>query len=149
MLTNSPEFTYHTARLADFMQLTAAYPENKLTDKELSPYSRGMGAMGLPGDFSSSSRFIRAFFVKENIRPLDDGTDKNLRDINCFFHAMSAVSVPYGCVLNREGEAFYTRYTCLADLEELTYYVKTYSNPTPRAVKLTEQMMIAKRVQNI
>lgn len=145
VLTNSPPFCYHTARLADFMQLGAGYPENKLTDKPLSPYSRGMGAIGLPGDFSSSSRFVRGVFVKENIRPLSDGQDKSSAEINGFFHTMSAVSVPYGCVLNRDGEAFYTRYTCLFDLETLTCYVTTYSNPNPRSVKLTNDMMILKK----
>ena len=149
ILTNSPPFCYHTARLADFSQLKAGYPEKNLTDKALSLYSRGMGAMGLPGDFSSSSRFVRALFVKENIRPVTDGQDSHLAQINSFFHVMNAVSVPYGCVLNREGEAFYTRYTCLFDLEELTCYLTTYNDPKPHSVRLTEDMMISHKVRVI
>ncbi len=65
VLANNPEFTYHLHRLNDFMQVTGKTPVNLFSEKlPLKPYSLGMGSMGLPGDLSSCSRFVRAAFVK-------------------------------------------------------------------------------------
>ena len=67
VLTNNPTFDYHMFNLNNFMTLSKGEPENTFAQSmELKPYSRGMGAMGLPGDFSSMSRFVRAAFVKLN-----------------------------------------------------------------------------------
>lgn len=132
VLTNSPDFDYQVTRLADYMSLSVGYPENELTKAHLNCYSRGMGAIGLPGDFSSTSRFVRAAFVKENTKKLDGDGGK----IEKMMHVLSSVSVPYGCVITRDGESVSTRYTSIMDGEELTYYFKSYGNCALRAVKL-------------
>jgi choloylglycine hydrolase len=132
ILTNSPDFSYHTTRLADYVALHSSYPENRLTEMSISPYSRGMGAIGLPGDFSSSSRFIRGFFVKENSLP-QDGEQGG---INRMRHILSSVSIPLGCVLTRENEPVSTRYSCIMDSENLIYYFCSYDNPQLRSARL-------------
>lgn len=132
VLTNSPDFNYHVTRLADYMTLRADCPENRLTKAPLTQYSRGMGAIGLPGDFSSSSRFVRGVFVKENIRDFG-GEDSG---ISRMMHILSSVSVPCGCVVTKEGGAVATLYTCTMDGENLTYYYNSYGNGQLRAVKL-------------
>ena len=99
VITNAPSFEYQITRLSDFMQLVPSEPENLLVPRaEIKPYSRGMGAVGLPGDYSSSSRFIRAVFVKENTI-LPEG-----EEIEGFFHVMDSVSVPLGCIRTDKGE---------------------------------------------
>ncbi len=130
VLTNSPDFSFHSTRLADFMTLGAAHPENRLTKYKLCAYSRGMGAIGLPGDFSSSSRFVRGVFIKENIK-----TFRGESRANKFFHLMDSLTVPYGCVRTAEGLPVVTIYTSCADRESGIYYYTTYSHRRICAVK--------------
>lgn len=130
VLANSPDFSFHTTRLADFMTLRADYPENHLTKNKLCTYSRGMGAIGLPGDFSSSSRFVRGVFLKENIQVL-----RGESPTNKFFHLMDNLAVPYGCVKTAEGLPVATIYTSCADREAGVYYYITYSHRRICAVK--------------
>ncbi|MBQ8248805.1 MAG: choloylglycine hydrolase [Clostridia bacterium] len=137
ILTNEPPFEYHEFHLADFLRLTPTTPQNDLCREiELTPYSRGMGAIGLPGDFSSASRFVRAFFVKSHIE-----TAPKSDEINRFFHVMNSVNVPYGCQKNESGQNMYTLYTSCADAETLTYHFATYDDRQIRSVKLTDELM--------
>ena len=64
VLTNNPPFPYHKYNIANYMNLSAGKAENRFSDSlSIMPNSRGMGAIGLPGDSSSASRFVRAAFV--------------------------------------------------------------------------------------
>ena len=69
VLTNNPPFPIQHFGLNRYMGLSPRQPENRFSDQlELSAFSRGMGALGLPGDLSSGSRFVRAAFVRANSR---------------------------------------------------------------------------------
>ena len=132
VLTNEPQFTYHTLHLSDFMQLTSRPPKNQLSpDTVFSHYSRGMGAIGLPGDFSSPSRFVRVFFAKEHSVHMDS----ELKEISRFFHIMDTVSIPSGCVKTDEGKDVRTIYTSCADTESGVYYYTTYKCRRIHAVR--------------
>ena len=135
VLTNSPNFSYHTTRLGDYMALHSGVPENR-GEKERRVYSRGMGAIGLPGDFSSVSRFVRGVFVKENSLP-DSGKRGS---VNRMRHILSSVSIPLGCVRTSKGEAVSTRYTSIMDSEKLTYYFYSYEDPCLREICLQPEM---------
>ncbi|MBE6577968.1 MAG: choloylglycine hydrolase family protein [Ruminococcaceae bacterium] len=131
VLTNEPEFAYHTRNVTSYMSLSAAPPENKLCPSiELSPFSRGMGAMGLPGDYSSASRFVRSVFAKSHT--LMDN------EISGFFHVMDTVFVPSGCVITNQGAPVCTVYSSCIDADTLTYHFTTYNCRRIRAVKLCE-----------
>lgn len=133
VLTNNPPFPYHEANVANFMSLAAEPPSNKLCENlKITPYSRGMGAMGLPGDFSSSSRFIRALFSK-NYTAKEGEVNKS---VSRFFHIMDTVAVPRGCIKTEEGEEVLTVYTSLALAQSRTYYFTTYSSRKIRAVSM-------------
>ena len=135
VLTNAPDFNYHTTRLADFVGLRADNPEKCLTDTHISLYSRGLGALGLPGDYSSCSRFIRALFVKENTRK-----SKNKKaDIVRMRHILSSVSIPLGCVITKEGKPVSTIYTSMCHGERLTYYFYSYGCSNLRGIKLNPE----------
>ena len=82
-----------------------------------------MGAMGLPGDFSSASRFIRALFVKENA--VSEDSEKS--NVNQFFHILNSVAMPKGCVRSAEGFE-YTRYSSCCNADRGIYYYTTYDN---------------------
>ena len=66
VLTNNPTFDYHMLHLSDYKNVTALEAENRFGNVELPCYSRGMGGIGLPGDLSSASRFVRAAFIAQN-----------------------------------------------------------------------------------
>lgn len=124
VLSNSPEFPYQLTNLSRYMQVSAAPPENKLCPSvNLTVHSRGMGGIGLPGDFSSESRFARAAFMKSNAFAEDGECE-----ISSFFHVMATLSVPCGCVIAESGQKVMTRYTSCADLEYGDYYFTVYQN---------------------
>ena len=91
-----------------------------------------MGALGLPGDFSSSSRFVRAFFVKEKSKC--SGEDKE--SVNQFFHILQAVAMPKGCVLAHNGDYEYTRYSSCCNTDTQVYHFITYDNFNIRSVDM-------------
>lgn len=137
VLTNEPRFEYQLIRLSDYMGLDAKAPKNNLSG-EYDPirYSRGLGGFGLPGDFSSASRFVRATFVKNHISA--DGAE----GVERFFHIMDSVFVPRGCVVTDEGREVETVYTSAIDLDTLTYHYTTYSSRNVRSVRFAEGRML-------
>lgn len=124
VLTNNPTFDYHMMHLNDYRNLTPDTPENHFGDVELTTYSRGMGGIGLPGDLSSASRFVRAAFVKLNSL---SGTDEN-GSVSQFFHILGAVEQQRGCVRMPDGSYELTVYTSCINLDRGIYYYTTYEN---------------------
>lgn len=124
VLTNNPTFDYHLLHLCDYMNLTADAPVDRFSGgNTLQAYSGGMGAIGLPGDFSSASRFVRAAFVKLH-SPAEDSEE---RSVHQFFHILSSVAMPRGSVLIN-GKHDITRYSCCCNTIRGIYYYTTYDN---------------------
>lgn len=133
ILTNSPPFPYHEANITNYMYLSSNTPQNFLCPKiELTPYSRGSGSFGLPGDFSSPSRFIRSFFAKSKTHHTNTITN----EIGRFFHIMETVSIPCGCVESETQEPVSTIYTSCADPQNGIYYYTTYNCRNIRSVHM-------------
>lgn len=129
VLTNEPPFPVQFSRLNDFLHLSARPPRSSFSPVlSLSPISRGMGAVGLPGDWSSQSRFVRCAFAAHNSSPPADVTQ--------FFHLMSTVEVPRGCVRTEDGKEVTTVYTSCCDLRTGIYHYVTYDNRQICAVDL-------------
>ena len=131
VLTNEPPFAAQVANLAQYRHLSPHAGQNLLCPSaELPILSRGTGAVGLPGDWSSPSRFVRAVFVKTHT--VDESAEAgNLgeaceRAVNRFFHMMESVSLPLGVVRTERGDAVQTQYTSCADLLTGEYYYHTY-----------------------
>ena len=132
-LTNEPPFETQLFRLNDYMHLTPEQPENRFSDSlALKVYSRGMGALGLPGDLSSVSRFVRASFVKMN--SLSGPSEEE--SVTQFFHILGAVEQQRGCCLVVEGKYEITRYTSCCSAASGIYYYTTYDNRQITAVDL-------------
>ena len=136
ILTNSPDFDYHMTRLSDFASLSSSDSKNCLTDTPLTAYSRGLGAMGLPGDFSSSSRFVRAVYLKK----FTLSKMNNNADVSRIFHILDGISVPEGCIITREGRPVRTVYSSVASPADKTYYFTSYGCRTPRAIRLNPEI---------
>ena len=121
VMTNSPDFNYHLTRLSDYPSLSQASEKNGvLSHLSEQPYSRGLSALGLPGDWSSNSRFVRAAFLKSCLLTEENDPKPPILRI------LEGVSVPRGCVMTESGDPVKTIYTCYADMEEKKYFLKTY-----------------------
>ena len=110
--------------LNNYRNLSICDPANSFSEKiDLNRYSRGMGGIGLPGDLSSMSRFVRVAFHKLNSKCKDD----EFSSVNQFFHVMNSVSQTRGlCAVNDNYEI--TIYTSCINLNEGKYYYTTYNN---------------------
>lgn len=125
VLTNNPSFDYHMQNLANYLHVSSAYPKNSFSDKlDLHPYSLGMGALGLPGDPSSASRFVKAAFVKFNSASSDSETESVIQ----FFHILSSVAQQKGITQLPNKELEYTMYSSCCNTDKGIYYYTTYSN---------------------
>ena len=134
VLTNNPPFDQQTLQLCNFMQLSPEPPKNlAFPEIDLKPYSRGMGAMGLPGDPSSQSRFVRAAFAK-----CSSFWEKN-ESVSQFFHIMDTVSQVRGCCRLEDGSCVVTQYTACCDAASGIYYYTTYGNRRICAVDLRRE----------
>ena len=132
ILTNNPPFDYHMYHLHNYLNLTNEEPTNRFTKQiDLPPYSRGMGAIGLPGDLSSSSRFVRAAFVKLNSK----SNESEEESVHQFFHILGAVEQQRGCVKVDDSYEV-TVYSSCCNADKCIYYYKTYSNSQITAVHL-------------
>ncbi len=136
VLTNNPPFPEQMFRLNDFMRLSPKSPENRFSkDLSLHTYSRGMGAMGLPGDLSSQSRFVRVAFTKMN----SVSGDSESESVSQFFHILGSVDQQRGCcdVGNEEYEI--TLYTSCCNADKGIYYYTTYENHQISAVDMNRE----------
>lgn len=133
VLTNNPTFDYHLMNINNYQGLYEGAAQNSLCKRlPLENYSLGMGALHLPGDFSSASRFVKTVFVKE--KSICSGGETE--SVNQFFHMLQAVAMPKGCVMTPSGEYEYTRYSCCCNTDTQVYYYTTYQNMTIRSVDM-------------
>lgn len=133
VLTNNPPFPYHMYRIADFMGLSHKVAENRFTDKlDIKPYSLGLGSFGLPGDVSSSSRFVRAAYIKLN----SVCGDSEMESVTQFFHILSGVAQRKGMVIAREDLFEFTMYSSCCNTAKGIYYYTTYGNSQITAVDM-------------
>ena len=138
ILTNNPPFDEQMFQLNNFMHLSPKTPDNHFSDKlPLHAYSRGMGAMGLPGDLSSQSRFVRGAFVKMNSV---SGTSET-ESVSQFFHILGSVAQPRGCCDVGNGKFETTIYTSCCNASKGIYYYTTYDNHQITAVNMHKEKL--------
>jgi len=125
ILTNNPPFPEQMFHLNNFMSLSPRQPKNLFSERlPLKAYSRGMGALGLPGDLSSQSRFVRAAFTKMN--SLSGSSEEE--SVNQFFHILGSVEQQRGCCVVGENACEITIYTSCCSAEKGIYYYTIYEN---------------------
>ena len=136
VLTNNPPFKEQMFQLNNYMHLSTRSPQNHFSDKlPLSVYGRGMGALGLPGDLSSQSRFVRAAFVKMNAVSGDSENES----VSQFFHILGSVDQQRGCCEVEDGKYEYTIYTGCCNADKGVYYYTTYDNHQITAVDMYKE----------
>lgn len=136
VLTNNPPFKEQIFQLNNYMSLSVREPENQFCKQlQLKTYSRGMGAIGLPGDLSSASRFVRAAFVKLN----SISGDSEKESVNQFFHIMNSVEQQRGCCDLGDGKYEVTIYTACCNAQKGIYYYTTYENHQITAIDMYQE----------
>ena len=140
VLTNNPPFPFHLMHLNNYQALTPRCPENRFSPTlPLTTYGQGMGAIGLPGDASPMSRFVKAAFLKSNSV---FGSDP-LESVSQFFHLLDAVAMVRGSVITEDGQHDITTYSCCIDAARGIYYYKTYENSRLSAVHMFHENLDA------
>lgn len=136
VLTNNPPFDRQMFNLSNYMGLSPKQPENTFSaELNLEPYSRGMGAMGLPGDLSSQSRFVRVAFTKMN----SVSGSSEAESVSQFFHILGSVDQQRGCCEVADGKFEITIYTCCCNADKGIYYYATYENHQITAVDMHKE----------
>lgn len=145
VLTNNPPFDFHMHNINNYINLTPNHPENRFSvAADLQPYSLGMGAIGLPGDLSSASRFVRAAFTKLN----SVSGNYESESISSFFHILCSVAQQKGLNRLENGEYQYTLYSCCCNTDKGVYYYTTYENGQITAVDMHKEELNGKKVVN-
>ncbi len=122
VLTNSPPFPFHLYNLNNYMSLSPRPARNTFSDQlNLHNYSFGMGALGLPGDLSSTSRFVRATYYKHNVIPHEN-------KLHSFLCVLDTCYQPKGLTITDTGEYEYTAYTSCCNATKGEYYYKLYGS---------------------
>lgn len=136
VLTNNPPFDMQMFALNNYMNLSTKSPQNHFAPNlDLKEYSRGMGAIGLPGDLSSQSRFVRVAFVKMN----SISSENEEESVSQFFHILNAVDQQRGCCILEDGRYEITIYTSCCNASKGIYYYTSYDNHQITAVDMYKE----------
>jgi choloylglycine hydrolase len=136
ILTNNPPFPFHLKNLCQYGGLTNTVNKTEFSESfGLLPFGMGLGAFGLPGDYSSASRFVKAAFLTAHTAYHEDATE----NVTEFFHLLSSVAPVGSSVLTSEGKTHITIYSCCMDAEKGVYYYNTYYNHQITAVDMHKE----------
>lgn len=138
VLTNNPTFDIQSFNLNNYMQLSTNPPQNNFSSNlEFDAYSRGMGAIGLPGDLSSASRFVKVAFTKMN----SISGDSESESISQFFQILGSVAQQRGCVNLGEDKYEITIYSSCCNTDTGVYYYTTYENSQITGVDMHKEAL--------
>lgn len=125
VLTNNPPFDMQLFALNNYINLSPKNPKDSfLQEYKVKMYSRGMGGIGLPGDLSSQSRFVRVAFVKMNSKSKEDEKSS----VSQFFHILNSVDQQRGCCEVEDNKYEITIYTSCCNASKGIYYYTCYDN---------------------
>ncbi len=140
ILTNQPGFDFHRQNMRNYIAVRSAWPGDRMMGTEkLTPLGVGPSVVGLPGDTSSISRFVRVAYLNASY-PSQKGEKDNITRL---FRTLGSVSMVKGMTQMADGNYEYTLYTAGWSSATHTYYYSTYDDPAIRAVAMTEQRVNA------
>lgn len=136
VMTNNPPFPFQMENICQYMNLTPATPSNCFSKiAGLEPFGYGLGSVGLPGDFSPASRFVKAAWLSANSTCQKDEESC----LSQFFHLLGAVSMVRGSVVMPDGQLEMTTYTCCINATRGHYYYTSYHNSGLTAVDMHKE----------
>jgi choloylglycine hydrolase len=153
VLTNAPSFDWQMTNLHNYVNFSMTnVPPIKLSGGvTLTPFGQGSGMLGIPGDFTPPSRFVRAVAFTQSAFPTKTGADAILEA----FHILNQFDIPVGAARENEKDshgniqADYTIWTSAIDLKTQDYYFRTYTDSQIREVSLNKANLNAKTITEI
>lgn len=135
-MTNSPTFDWHLTNLRNYINLTPFNAKPITIDGQLfAPFGQGSGMVGLPGDFTPPSRFVRAAIFTLTATPSANSNEAVFQ----LFHILNQFDIPVGAIKAKENgmiHSDFTLVTSVKDPQTLKYYFKTYDNQSIQVVDL-------------
>ena len=149
VMSNSPTFDWHMTNLRNYVNiLHTNLPPIQLGDVKLTPLGQGSGMLGLPGDFTPPSRFVRAVAFSQSLLPSKTGEDAVLQAS----HLLNNLDIPKGAARDEKKDehgnvlADYTTWTSASDLKRKRFYFRTYDNSQIRMVDLMKMNRDSKEI---
>jgi choloylglycine hydrolase len=140
VMTNAPTFDWHMTNLRNYVGLSAfGKPARNIAGIDFQPIGSGSGLIGLPGDFTPPSRFVRAVAFTQTARKTSDGPEtvyEVLRVLDTFNVPLPAAGSPDIDPLQQADMRSSTIWSSIADTRNLVYYYHTQNNRTVRKVDL-------------
>ena len=134
-LTNQPGYNWHHENIRNYLNLTSKFPEKVMwSSAEFKPFGSGSLQRGLPGDYTSTSRFVRVAYLNANYPKQDDEN----ANISRLFHTLTGVAMIDGAAAMDGGQFEKTIYTGGYSAATQTYYYSTYENPAIQSVALRD-----------
>lgn len=138
VVTNNPTYEWHLTNLRNYIGLQPANRQAvTVGSQELAPFGQGSGMVGLPGDMSSPTRFVRATaFVNAS---LESATESEA--VFRAFHILNNFDIPIGAIRENNSEdalTDYTVWTSVADTRNAIYYYKTYLTQQVESVSVRD-----------
>ena len=149
VVTNSPTFDWHVTNLRNYVDLSANNaPPVDLAGLKLASFGQGSGMLGLPGDFTPPSRFIRAVAFSQSALPVATAREGVLQA----FHILNQFDIPKGSargVDHGKQVADFTLWTSASDLTNLRYHFRTFDNSRIRMIDLKKMDLDAKDIKTV
>lgn len=145
VLTNAPEFPWHLTNLRNYINLSAfnVGPLN-INGTVLEPTGQGTGLLGIPGDWTPPSRFVRAAILKQTLIPPIEANAGAL----AVLHILNTFDIPYGTIRTKQGEDFdFTQWIVIKDLTNQRFFYRTYGDPKIYMLDLKNTQWAAKTVE--
>jgi choloylglycine hydrolase len=135
-LTNSPPFDWQTTNLANYVNLSPVnVPELNLASKlQIRNFGQGSGMLGIPGDYTPPSRFVRVALFSHWVDP----GKTQLETVGAGFHVLNTFDIFKGAIrttaANPSGDV--TEWAVAHDRTNLKTYVRTDAGQTIQMVDL-------------
>ncbi|RRK10729.1 linear amide C-N hydrolase [Lactiplantibacillus garii] len=140
VMTNTPDFNWHLKNLSNYVALQPTpHPDRQYGDLKVSAIGPGSGALGMPGDYTSVSRFVRTVFMRQHT----DAVATDAEAVNALSHMLNSVEIPKGVKIKADGAADYTQYRSYMSMHEPAFYMQPYEDQTITRVALTADLMNA------
>jgi choloylglycine hydrolase len=136
VLTNAPDFEWHVTNLSNYLHLDPVNPQPvKLAGSVLAPPGQGSGFLGIPGDWTPPSRFVRTSTMLAFAQPAKTASDAEL----LAQHILNAVDIPLGDVRDKTGKTIhqdYTQWALIKDLSNRVLYFRSYNDQALQSINL-------------
>lgn len=142
VVTNSPPYDFHIMNIRNYIQLSKfAHDPLVLGQMKFDAVGQGSGLLGVPGDFTPPSRFVRTAAMVH----FADDVQTSKEAVILAFHILNTVDIPRGVATSRYPIPFtktypydYTLWTVVKDLSKKLLYFRDYNDLTIRVLRLAD-----------